>query len=114
MSNLVQNILLLSKLDNQGTEREKEVFSLDEQIRREILASETKWVEKRLDFDVKMDVVFFQGNESMMSHVWSNLIDNAIKFSPYDGTITIELNESEGHIYFAVSNEGEKIKESEA
>ena len=111
MSELVQNILLLSKLDNQGIERKKEEFSLDEQIRQEILATETKWQEKNLDFDVDLDVVRFFGNSSLISHVWSNLLGNAIKFSPNGGKIKMTLKQNGNECIFSISDEGEGIKE---
>ncbi len=111
MNELIQNILLLSKLDNQGIECKKEEFAVDEQIREEILAKETKWTEKSLDFDVKLEPVTYNGNKGLISHIWSNLLDNAIKFSPYGGNISLELTNRNGYLYFSVSDEGEGIKE---
>lgn len=111
MNELVQNILLLSKLDNQGIESKKEEFWLDEQIRQEILATETKWTEKNIEFDVKLERVKYYGNKSSLSHVWGNLLGNAIKFSPVNGKITLELKMCNGYVYFSVSDEGEGIKE---
>ncbi len=111
MSELVQNILLLSKLDNQGIERKKEEFSLDEQIRQEILWAEMKWQEKNIDFDIDLDAVSFYGNSSLISHVWSNLLGNAIKFSPNGGKITMTLKQNGNEFIFSISDEGEGIKE---
>lgn len=112
MSDLVQNILLLSKLDNQGIEREEE-FSVDEQIRQEILATETKWSEKNLDLDVQLEPIRYFGNGAIISHVWSNLIGNAIKFSPNGGKISLELKKVNGAFLFSVSDEGNGIEENQ-
>lgn len=112
MSELVQNNLLLSKLDHQGIAARKEIFSLDEQIRQEILAAETKWTEKEIEFDVKLEPVSYYGNRSLLSHVWSNLLGNAIKFSPDGGTIALELKTEEDCVCFSVADEGEGIEES--
>jgi len=111
MTELVQNILLLSKLDNQGIERRKEEFLLDEQIRQEILATEMKWQEKNIDFDIDLDVIRFYGNRSLISHVWSNLLGNAIKFSPNNGKIKMTLKRKDKEVVFTISDEGEGIKE---
>lgn len=112
MSELANNILLLSKLDNQGIENKKEEFSVDEQIRQEILATESKWSEKELDFDVNLDPVTYDGNSGLLSHIWSNLLGNAIKFSPRGGKITLRLEIEDGALLFSVSDEGEGIQEN--
>lgn len=111
MNELVKNILLLSKLDNQGIESVKAKFSLDEQIRQEIVASEQKWSEKNLSFDVVMEEIEYYGNGSLLSNVWGNLLGNAIKFSPEGGEIKIELKKEQDYVYFAISDEGEGVKE---
>jgi len=113
MSELVNNILLLSKLDNQGIESKKEEFSVDEQIRQEILAMETKWLEKDIQFDIDLDVVYFNGSSSLLAHVWSNLIGNAIKFSPYGGKIKMGLKVENSEPAFYIADEGEGIKKDE-
>lgn len=111
MSELVNNILLLSKLDHQGIEDFKEEFSVDEQIRQEILATEIKWSEKKIEFDIDLDSVTFYGNIGLISHIWSNLLGNAIKFSPYGGTIKMTLKTENDGIVFCISDEGEGVKE---
>ncbi len=111
MSELVNNILLLSKLDNQGIESKKENFYLDEQIRQEIVATEEKWSEKNLELEVKLEQTLYYGNKSLLFHVWSNLLGNAIKFSPEGGKITLELKKEPGFLSFSISDEGEGINE---
>lgn len=111
MSELVNNILLLSKLDHQGIEDFKEEFSVDEQIRQEILATEIKWSEKNIEFDIDLDSVKFYGNINLISHIWSNLLGNAIKFSPYGGKIKMSLKENSGNILFCITDEGDGVKE---
>ena len=51
LSELVGNILLLSKIENQVIETKKKAFRLDEQIRQSILLMEPKWLEKGIEFD---------------------------------------------------------------
>lgn len=112
LSTMVSNILLLSKLENQTISTHRTPFSLDEQIRQSILALETEWTEKKIEFDVVMDAVTYLGNENLMHHVWDNLIGNAIKFSPEKGTITIRLYQKEKQILFTVEDEGPGFSET--
>lgn len=112
LSELVNNTLLLSKIDNQSIETRQESFSLDEQIRQSILLLELKWVEKEVDIDVDMQSVKYVGNKGLMMHVWNNLIGNAIKFTPRGSTVRIRLGETPMEIIFTVDDEGSGIDES--
>ena len=82
LSCLVGNILLLSKLENQNIPMKKTKYRLDEQIRQALLSLESKWTQKEIGFQVEMEAVKYVGNEGLFMHVWINLLDNAIKFSP--------------------------------
>ncbi|MBQ8814124.1 MAG: HAMP domain-containing histidine kinase [Lachnospiraceae bacterium] len=106
LSELVGNILLLSKVEHQAIQEKKSQYRLDEQIRQAILSLEPKWIEQEIEFDVEMDEVLYYGNESMMMHVWTNLIGNAIKFSRVGGGVTIRLSQFGEEIRFSVSDTG--------
>lgn len=111
LSELVGNILLLSKIDNQAIDTKKKKFRLDEQIRQSILLLEPKWMEKETVFDVDMENVICEGNENLLQHVWNNLIDNAIKFTPQGGLITIRLMKETDKSIFVIEDEGPGIEE---
>ena len=111
LSGLIGNVLLLSKVDNQVLPSAKERFSLDEQIRQCIIASEPLWAAKSIEFDVELDEINYVGNEELLSHVWLNLIGNAIKFSPEGGTIRIRATAENGSITVSVSDSGPGIPE---
>lgn len=113
MSDLVSNILLLSKIENQSIEFAKENFYLDEQIRKVVVMLEPKWSEKGIQIDANLNRVQTFSNKSMLIHVWRNLIENAIKFSPKNGKIPIDLKEEDEKIIFSVADEGKGIKEEE-
>lgn len=106
LSNLVGNILLLSKVDNQGIQSRRATYRLDEQIRQSIVSLEPKWVEKGTEFDVELDLVEYTGSEGLLLHVWDNLIDNAIKFGPERGLVRIRLTQRGKAITFTVEDEG--------
>lgn len=111
LSSLVSNILLLSKIENQSIQAKKKSFSLDEQIREAIVALENAWEAKNIELDVELESINYTGNEIMMHHVWSNLIDNAIKFSPLNSTISIKLEKENNKYIFRVSDQGEGFTE---
>ncbi len=109
LSGLVGNILLLSKLENQTIESNKQSFLLDEQIRESILGMEGAWLDKNIEFDVDLESIRYLGNEGLMRHVWDNLLSNAIKFSPDGGMIKLNLTKQEQQIVFVIEDNGPGI-----
>jgi signal transduction histidine kinase len=112
LSELVGNVLLLSRIDNQAIEPASEKYRLDEQIRQSILMLESKWTEKNIELDVELESIEYEGNRGLMLHVWNNLIGNAIKFTPNDSTVRIRLIKNDGNIVFTVDDEGNGISDS--
>lgn len=106
LTKLTQNILSLSRLDNQEIGLQKDSFLLDEQIRRILLNYESLWEEKNLTIDLNMERVVFYGNQSLLAQVWSNLIDNAIKFSNPNGTLSIDCLTSGTNVVVTVKDTG--------
>ena len=113
LSTLAGNILLLSKLDSQSIRPRRSRFRLDEQVRQCILALERRWTEKEVDFDVDLDSVDFTGYEGLLQHVWTNLIDNAVKFGPQGGLVQMRLVQETGSVLFTIDNEGPVISEKD-
>ena len=111
LSELVGNVLLLSKIDNQAITKNEKVFRLDEQIRQSIMQLETKWTEKEIEFDVDLDEVEFVGNAQLLVHIWDNLIGNAIKFGPMYGMIKLRLSKADKLIRFVIEDNGTGISE---
>lgn len=111
LSSLVSNILLLSKLENQSIQTGQERYSLDEQIREDILALEAAWAPKNIEFDVDLDSVLYLGNKNIMHHVWSNLLGNAIKFSPNGGAVKMRLQKKDGKVIFVLEDQGPGLSE---
>ena len=109
LNELVSNILLLSRVDNQAISTNRTRFRLDEQIRQAIVLLEPKWSEKELDLDVDLETLEYAGNESLLLHVWMNLIDNAIKYDPYGGLLRLRLNRHADSIVFTVEDSGPGI-----
>ncbi len=109
LSSLVSNVLLLSKIENQSLSLHKSTYDLGEQIREELLSYEDAWTDKSIEFDVELDDVYYTGYETLMRHVWGNLISNAIKFSPMGGKIKIGLQDQKDKLVFTIEDQGPGI-----
>ncbi len=107
LAKMSTNILLLTKLENQQIVSEKTVFSLDEQIRNSIILLENLWSAKNIELDLDLpDSLEYNFNEEMLSHVWINLITNAINFTGESGKITVKLFENENSVICSVTDNG--------
>ena len=106
LSALATNVLNLSKVESQTILTGQEAYDLTEQVRRCILLLEPQWEEKKLDLSVELEDLQYYGNQDMLSQVWLNLIDNAIKFSPKNSTIDISLKQDDSAIKFTIADSG--------
>lgn len=114
LAELSTNVLYLSKIENQEILTERASFALGEQIRHTILLLQSKWEEKHITMNIDLLDLRIVGGEEMLGQVWLNLIDNAIKFTPEGGTISLTLMESAGKALFRVQDTGCGIEEEAA
>lgn len=107
LSALITNILKLNKLENQQIFPEKSRFDLTEQICESMLEFETRWDEKNLEIETDLDDdVLIEADREMLSIVWSNLISNAVKFTPEGGKITLSVKKSCKNAVVTVTDTG--------
>lgn len=109
LTKMSTNILKLTKLENQTTVGKKVRFSLDEQIRNILLILESEWSKKNINLDIELEDVIYVGNPELMGQVWQNVINNAIKFTPENGTIKVQLFRGELGVVVKISDNGPNI-----
>jgi signal transduction histidine kinase len=90
---------------------EKEEYPLDEQIRRTVLLLEPQLQKKRLEVDSHIETVRILANDELLSHLWINILSNAIKFSPDGGTIKITLEQKNDEAVVTISDTGAGMNE---
>jgi hypothetical protein len=100
LSSMATNVLNLSRYENQSILTERTAFPLDEMVRRCVLLLQSAWENKALDMDVELEAITVRGDAEMLSQVWLNLLDNAVKFSPHGGLIAIRLRREGGEAVF--------------
>ena len=92
LSKLINDILELSRLEHLSTAIPKELFSVDEQLRKCVLSMEDMLSEKEIEIVLELQSVKYLGCRELLNEVWSNLLENAIKFTDKGGKITIILD----------------------
>lgn len=106
LAKLSINVLELSKLENQQIVTAKRDFYLDEQLRQCILLLEGEWMKKNIEIIPELAEVRYHSNEEILAHVWSNLLGNAIKFTPEGGTVFISLTADESGVTALIRDTG--------
>ncbi len=91
LSTLSDNLLRLSALDGDDVPTHPRTFRLDEQLRTVILALEPQWTAKHLDVALDADEIEVEADEDLLHQVWTNLVQNAIKFTPDGGHVDVSL-----------------------
>lgn len=113
LSLLTTNVLNMSRLDSQSILRDVSELNLAEQLRTCLLFFERSWEEKALSLSIDMEEVSLFASEELLKHIWLNLLDNAIKYSPEGASLGVSLSRSGTHAVVRISNEGPVIPEAE-
>ena len=106
---MATNVLKLTRVENQTILTDVSSFNLSEQLRASLLLLEAKWETKELELELSFDELTVEANEELLKEVWINLLDNAVRFSPREGTVTVEASEKNGMITVRVGNTGSEI-----
>ena len=97
LSRLTDNLLQLSALESGTYPLHRDRVAVDRQIRESIVALEPLWMAKNLQVDVELPAVKLTADPELLKQVWVNLLTNAIKFTPDEGTIRV-FGEQSDHI----------------
>jgi signal transduction histidine kinase len=114
LATIVNDILLASRLDSQAVRLAIESFDPEELARTVIESAEVNLPAGiRIELNVVGELPVGAGDAEKTRQVLTNLLDNAIKYSPDGGTIRVELSSGQASIRFTVHDEGLGIASSE-
>lgn len=115
LSGMIQQLFEFSKLEARQVEPQKEPFLLadlaqDIFAKNEVLARKQQ-IDLILDLGKSNSLVF--ADVGMVERAIQNLVDNALKFTPAGGSITIALRHEQTSITLLVSDTGPGIPETD-
>lgn len=113
LSRLSNTMLRLTALEQQGKSATEDHFRMDEQIRQVILRMQTVWQEKNIQWDLDLHEVQIISDAALLEQVWTNLIQNAVKFSDNGSTIHINVWKEDNNAFFEIRDHGIGIKEED-
>lgn len=108
LSTLVENLLFLTREDQNKHNLKFEVIDITDVINSVIahLNSEIKKRRLEINFQPLEESITVHGNASLLAQLFSNLIENAIKYTPAKGIITVSLVKKNNFVEIAIKDTG--------
>ncbi|MBE6751471.1 MAG: sensor histidine kinase [Ruminococcaceae bacterium] len=112
LSDLVTNILRLSKIENRKILPEKKEYDLCRQLSDCALSFEEVWEEKNIEFIADMeDRAIINDNFVFLDIIWHNLLSNAFKFTENGGKVSLIQTSDDEFITVKIKDTGCGIDE---
>jgi heavy metal sensor kinase len=107
LNRLINDLITLSKFDSSKVELERIPIRLDLLIRDicslfEVLAEQKKIT---LEMNSNQEIMVF-GDKARLQQLFTNLIDNAIKFTPEGGAIWVTVERDDGAVEIKIKDNG--------
>lgn len=115
LSRLVNSMLQLSRLQSETIKLNKTTFNLSDMIISVFLSFEQKIENKHLEIS-GLDLlhpVSITADRDLIYQVVYNLTENAIKFTPEGGTISVNIETQKQTVKFSIKNTGEGLQQNE-
>ena len=116
LTKLIASLLNLSRMENEEISLAYTDFDINELARRVLISRMTQIDDKQLEIDVQFeeDPCFVHADADQIQQVIINLLDNAVKFTPEKGTVTLISQEKKDHVSFRVKDSGAGILPQDA
>jgi len=111
LSKLIGDLLSLSRLEREDAQLQLTDFDICEMLRRAIIRRMSDLEEKELtvDCDFAADPCYVEADADRLEEVVVNLMDNAIKFTPQGGKLTLSTREEGDRCFITVADNGTGI-----
>ncbi|MBI1195151.1 MAG: hypothetical protein GC138_04835 [Gammaproteobacteria bacterium] len=113
-THLVQQLLTLARIDPTRWEPQKEPIDLAELASERLAAMSGQAIEKEIEISLssggREDV---KGDRAMLDILITNLLGNAIKYTPMHGAIEVGVQGSDHEVVLSISDSGEGIPEQD-
>ncbi|WP_421783794.1 PAS domain-containing sensor histidine kinase [Kiloniella litopenaei] len=114
--NLINDVLDISKVESGKFELNEDVLDLKDTITAcmQIIRGRPDAATLNIQITVPDEKVYFQGDERIMRQILLNLLTNAVKFTPKDGKVLLNLEKNSDHsIRLMISDTGCGIEEAD-
>lgn len=112
LTEIVNNLLLLSQADAEQVQMKRDKVALDRVVLEAFEQMEPLARTKNINIDIEaLDEVEVLGDALWLKQMLTNLLNNAIKYTPEGGKVVLRLTQSENIAELVVSDTGSGIPE---
>jgi two-component system sensor histidine kinase KdpD len=108
---LVENLLSMTRFDQGKMKINKKLEAVEEVISESIHRSTKNFKEHKIKVNMPENLIMVPMDGNLMEQVFINLIDNAIKFTPKESLIKVNVYEKNENVFFEVMDNGIGISE---
>jgi signal transduction histidine kinase len=112
LDTLANNILVSAQLEGGYYQLSRDEVDFSALTRRSAQDFSHRFAEKNWQVNIQPDLII-SGDELLLEILVNNLVENAVKYSPKNGTITINLTRENTHIVLQVKDEGPGVPDNE-
>ena len=112
LSRLCDGIVILTKMER-DFEPKKKPLQLDEQIRHAVILMTEKWKQKEIDLTFTSQPVHCVTDPDLSMQVWTNLLDNAVKYSSDSVHLMIDIQEENDTARVTIADNGIGMSEED-
>lgn len=109
MLNLVLNILDVQKFEDTKVEPQKEKVSFQDLVKKAYAEVEDGFLEKNLTLDLNGEDYDIEVDPELIERVIINLFTNAVKYSPLNSKINLEIGDKDGFLKMILTDSGPGI-----
>lgn len=103
---LTASTLMLDRIQSNRLEVVEREFDLSELLRKSILTLQPEWEKKNIEIDANFGECTVKSNDELLSRVFINVLDNAIKYSRENGKVGVYVTESDEKISVTIADDG--------
>ncbi|NVI97629.1 response regulator [Myxococcus sp. AM009] len=109
LARLVDDLLDVERVSSGRILLQKQTMDLSECVRRAVAALESSGRTQAHQVEVEAPRAWLEGDASRLEQVVTNLVSNALKYTPHGGRVRVVTREEPGHVVLEVSDTGDGL-----
>lgn len=113
LDNMIADVLVLSRLEN--TLHQSNFSSIDLTQLIELVSQDAQYLANEKSITIKttnLQECIFDGDSQLLASAFSNVLNNAVKYSPQNSNVNIKMSLSDKHITITIIDNGHGVPES--